>query len=329
MKRCLTATSISNTLLTRFVVTMMSCLLAGCAENDYFMQDMVQDAAPRTTGCSPDADTATDTSIKGALALARLSERRHQTDQARQLYRAAIERDPHNATPHHRLGVLCARAGKFREAEEHFAEAVHLAQDNPQLLSDIGYTYYLQHRLDEAESALRQAFELKPDDPAILNNLAMTVGEKGRYAESLALFQRAGNPQQAYANLAFVYTQRGEVAQAKAWYSRALTEDKTLRPAAEAMIQLARYEEPAGRSPSEQTHLASHEKRTESAARLPPVATPPQCLETHPGQKVARLSKPQMLNRPVSFNQPDPPMARLGQPLRLTGIPAPEYQTPK
>jgi tetratricopeptide (TPR) repeat protein len=120
---------------------------------------------------------------------------------------------------------------------------MRLAPTDAELLSDVGYSYYLQRRLDEAEKTLRRALELKPGDPKACNNLAIVCGETGRYQESLALFQQSGSDAEAYANLAFIYAQQGKLQQAKAAYDRALSLNPGLRPAAEAMVQLAQYGE--------------------------------------------------------------------------------------
>jgi len=176
------------------------------------------------------------------IALARLCERRGQPEQAERFYQAIIEKEPQNPLPYHRLAVMRARAGRFPEANEYFDKALALGQPNATLLSDAGYNLYLQGRAEEAEKLLRQAVELKPRDASTCNNLAILLSEKGAYGESLALFRRAGNEAQAHASLAFMLAQQGELEQARTHYSRALSLDPNLRPAAEAMVQLAGYE---------------------------------------------------------------------------------------
>ncbi len=283
----------------------LGILSAGCGEGRFWSRGPTADpfsAAVAHNGKEkdyhnlPPTSQSQDPTVKGPLSLARLSERRGQTDQAEHLYQMIIVRDPTNPVPHHRLAVLCAKQGKFADADEHFAEALRLSPPNPRLMSDIGYSHYIQHRLDDAQSILRHALELTPGDAAITNNLAIVLGEQGRYSESLALFRRVGNEQQAYANVAFVYSQRGDIAEAKAWYGRALSVDDTMRPAAEALIQLTRYEQ-----------------RDESPPPRGPVTAP---VAT---RAIASLPAPNV--RPVAFDQPDRPMIQLGRPMSLTGVP--------
>jgi hypothetical protein len=136
-----------------------------------------------------------------------------------------------------------AKQGRFEEANEYFDQALRLAPSDATLLSDAGYCYYLEHRLDEAEQTLRRALELRPNDPTICNNLGVLLGEQGRDRECLTMFRRTGTEAQAYANMAFVYAQRGDLEPAKASYGRALTLDQKLKPAAEALVQIAQHEQ--------------------------------------------------------------------------------------
>jgi Flp pilus assembly protein TadD len=176
--------------------------------------------------------------IESQFALARLCERRGENDDAAQIYNTLLEKIPNDPRPHHRLGVLAVQAGNFAKAEECFGKSQSLAPPTPELLSDIGYCYYLQHRLPEAEGALREALRLQPTHSAATNNLALVLGRQGRFQESMELFKRTGNEAEAYANLAYVLAQNGQLAQAKEMYLRALTLDNRMRAAAQAMLQV-------------------------------------------------------------------------------------------
>ena len=180
-------------------------------------------------------------SAKNPLALARLSERRNQPDQAERLYLEVIRQSPNNPIPYHRLAVLNARRGKFKEADPYFSRALALNPDNAELLGDAGYFCYLSSRPQDAERCLRRALELDPANRTYCNNLALVVGEQGRRDECLALFRRSNSENQAYANLAFVLAQRGEYQQALGVYNRVLTVDPQMQVAAEAMIELSKY----------------------------------------------------------------------------------------
>ena len=176
-------------------------------------------------------------SLESQFALGRLCERRGEQEQAERLYRAVLKKAPHDPRPYHRLGAMAVEKREFAQAEEHFRVALSVASPSADLLSDIGYCRYLQQQLKEAESTLNQALKLEPNHVAATNNLALVVGAEGRFDESLALFKRVNSEAKAYANLAYVLAQHGELQRSKEIYLRALTLDEKMRSGA-ALLQV-------------------------------------------------------------------------------------------
>ena len=176
--------------------------------------------------------------LEPALAMARLAERQGEPDEARRQYLRYMEKNPRHPLPHHRLGVMAAREAKYAEAEEHFRMAGRLAPPSAQLLSDMGYLYYLQDRLGEAENLLRQATTMEPANHNANNNLALVLGAKGNMSHSLSQFRRVNDEAHARANVAFLHSQRGDLEASRQEYLKALTLDKTLTTAARALLQV-------------------------------------------------------------------------------------------
>ena len=230
------------------------------------------------------------------LALARLYERRRQTEEAERLYLEVLRQSPNNPVPHHRLAVMYTRKGRFQEAEEHFNRALALKPDDPQLLNDLGYFYHLASRPKEAEQCLRRAVEIEPANRAYCNNLALVLADQGRREECLDLFRRAGSEKEARANYAFVLAQQGEYQQALNLYDRVLTEDQSMRAAADAMIelsQLASAKKPsrAAEPPTEESPAiaaSQHDPNREPPA--PALATGTPCAYTAPATASAPLT---------------------------------------
>jgi Flp pilus assembly protein TadD len=198
-------------------------------------------------------------SQEGPVSLARLVERSGQTEQAQRMYLTLIEKQPDNPLPYHRLGVMAAQEKKWRVAEQFFNQAYALNPSSTELLSDMGYFYYLQNRHQEAENILRQALALDADDKAANNNLGLVLGDQKRFDESFNVFRQAGTDAEARANLAFVLAQQGRYDQALETYSNALSLDRKLRPAAMAMLQLAQHrpKPAAGDPPTNSPQLAA------------------------------------------------------------------------
>jgi len=193
--------------------------------------------------------------MKNAFAVARLTERRGEPEQAVRIYQEIIERSPDTPVPYHRLGVIRADQGHFAEAEGYFSQAISLDPTNAELLADIGHFCYLSHLPDWAEEYLRRALEQDPHNPRATNNLAVVLGEQGRYEQSFALFCRNGSEAQAHTNIGYMYAQRGDLEKAAGHYSRALTLDGNMRPAAHALMKLAEYLPQGGPLPTTPGHI--------------------------------------------------------------------------
>ena len=189
-----------------------------------------------------------------ALAIARLTERQGDPGDAKRQYLRYIEKHPEHPVPHHRLGVMAAKEAKYEEAEARFTKAAQLSKPSAELLSDLGYLYYLQSRMPEAERLLRQASQLEPSNQTVHNNLALVLGAKGNFDESLRNFRRVNEEGQARANLAYSLSQNGQLDNARAEYLNALTLDNQLNNAAKALLQV---EEARKR---EQTAIGRHQE---------------------------------------------------------------------
>jgi Tfp pilus assembly protein PilF len=272
-------------------------------------------------GGAPEASPANvkpgDKMPRNPVALARLSERRGQTEQAERLYLEIIKKSPNNPAPYHRLAVLYAKRGKVKEAEENFSRALALKPDDPELLSDAGYFYYLASRPKEAEQSLRRALEIDPGNRKYCTNLALVVGEQGRREEAYTLFRRAGGAEtQATANLAFVLAQRGEYQEALNLYHRVLTEDTSMRVAADALIELSKFTPDKPRSP---TPAAPEESRTVVASNQgPALAT---VSEGRPVSAAGQFPPPPVEGHAVLATNQNSPNLGYSGPVPSTGVP--------
>jgi Flp pilus assembly protein TadD len=210
------------------------------------------------------------TKTEQRLAMARLSERRGEGDKARAIYDQILkDGSPEaKAEAHHRLGIIDAKNGKPEPAANHFRQAVAASPENAEILSDIGYFNYVQGNFADAEQKLRKAVELSPKNPAYKNNLALVLGRAGRFQDSYQMFRAAGGEASAANNVGYLYAQQGKVDEAEKQYSRALTVNARLRPAAEGLVQIARHKENVA--------------KMESGAAPAPVATKPRLQQ--PGE---------------------------------------------
>ncbi|OYW20102.1 MAG: hypothetical protein B7Z55_07775 [Planctomycetales bacterium 12-60-4] len=202
-------------------------------------------------------------------SFAQVTERDGNMHKAEKAYRELVEEKPKNADYRHRLGVVLVRQGKLDEGVEMLSKARDLKKDDVSLLNDLGYAQVLKGEFDAAEATLREALAVEAKNERTINNLALAVGYAGRTQEAYELFRQVQSESSARSNLAYVHSQRGDLASAVREYDRALSKDPTNRSAAEALVQLTEIQRdtdlPA--TPSRDVQLVSG--RRDLGARLP------------------------------------------------------------
>lgn len=197
-------------------------------------------------GCATVPDVLPFGSAKNAsvvgrqLSLARLSERHGQQGAAERIYQQVLAEDSDNAQALHRMGVIAAREDRLDDAMDLFNRAKLADPNNAALMADLGYAYYLKDELDQAEVELRASLEIDSQLGAAHNNLGLVLAQKGKWDESLREFRLAVEDGEAYANLAFMQSQMGELKLAEQNFHKALDLDPSLRNAAEGLVQLDR-----------------------------------------------------------------------------------------
>jgi hypothetical protein len=96
---------------------------------------------------------------------------RGQVAEARALYEQVLTQQPQHAEAHHRLAILADRDGRYVAAEHHYHAALRGKPDDADLLSDLGYSYFLQGRPGESEHYLQEAIRRDPHHPHARENL--------------------------------------------------------------------------------------------------------------------------------------------------------------
>src|SRR5439155_23442034 len=80
----------------------------------------------------------------------------HRPDEAIVQLRNTIEKDPHSALAHHRLGLALEAKGLYDEAGNEFATAQHLSGNGPLATASRAYVDVLCGRRAQGEAALQQ-----------------------------------------------------------------------------------------------------------------------------------------------------------------------------
>jgi Flp pilus assembly protein TadD len=131
---------------------------------------------------------------------------------------AAIERAQRPENPDWRLlsanGAILDQLGQPQEARELYRKALDLAPGEASVLSNLGMSYLLTNDLGAAETYLRKAVAQPGADSRVRQNLALVVGLQGRFEEAEKIASAELRPEEAQANIAYL---RKMLTQQNAW----------------------------------------------------------------------------------------------------------------
>ena len=150
--------------------------------------------------------------VVGGLALLSNHQSREYRDSLT-LYRVTLEKNPDCWLAHSNLAAELADApGKLPEALAHYAEALRLKPDNPEIHNSLGNTLVAAGRNDEANAQFGEAVRLDPRFIAARLNLANTLAkDPWRLPAALTHYAEAlrQNPESAEAHFSLAVTLAG------------------------------------------------------------------------------------------------------------------------
>jgi tetratricopeptide (TPR) repeat protein len=137
-----------------------------------------------------------------------------QVAEAQQYYGRVMQYRPDNAAANHGMAIIADQQQRYGEAEKFYLTALRGDPRNPDILGNLGYSYYLQNKLPESERYLRQALELRPNHKRSASHLASVYAKLGDYDRSLAMLRMSGSEAEAQTEIARLFPGRGGPGQA-------------------------------------------------------------------------------------------------------------------
>jgi tetratricopeptide (TPR) repeat protein len=141
------------------------------------------------------------------------------------LYKRTLQFSPFSSRVHNNLGLVYAKLGDNKAAEEEYLQAIKL---NPGLACayhnlgniyfSMGQNYYNSGQQDKYEQMLKKSILFAPDHIEAVNNLAAVYAQSGNIDQAIRMWNKCVeiNPdfEQAHFNLAVFYFQRKDYDQA-------------------------------------------------------------------------------------------------------------------
>jgi Flp pilus assembly protein TadD len=129
------------------------------------------------------------------------------------------------------LGLLYEEAHSLTAAESAFGSAVAANPESDSAHNNLGYSLFLQGRLEAAEVEFRKAVELMPASTTARNNLATILARRGDTQGALEQFLMTADAATAHNNLAVVLLEMGQYESSRKELVQALTIRRYFAPA--------------------------------------------------------------------------------------------------
>jgi len=150
---------------------------------------------------------------------------------------AALEAHPRETADYYSwLGILRDAGGAWTAGEPAHRKAVELAPARDGLHNNLGYNLLMQKKGEEAAAEFREALRLNPASQMARNNLGLALATSNTQ-QALASLQAASDPATAHNNLAAVWIEKGNYAEARKELAVALGYNRS-HPAALRNLEL-------------------------------------------------------------------------------------------
>jgi len=124
------------------------------------------------------------------------------------------------------LGILRDESSLWGLGEPAHRKAVELAPATAYLHNNLGYNLLMQKKNDEAAAEFREALKLDTRYELARNNLGLALANSNAAAQAVASWQSTSDPASAHNNLAVVWMEKGNYAEARKELELALSFDR-------------------------------------------------------------------------------------------------------
>ena len=128
-----------------------------------------------------------------------------QYEDARVVYHKALLLSPESPVVNHRLAIIADKQRLFSAADYHYQAATKARPQDPNLLSDHGYSYSLRGNDEQAEETLKKALRIDPKHKGAMANLGALYAHQNRYSDALAMFRAGATEEETQRYLAQLF----------------------------------------------------------------------------------------------------------------------------
>lgn len=120
------------------------------------------------------------------------------------------------------LGIVFDIQGKHEEARFFYGKASLIEQNNPEILNNIGYSFYMEDQLEKAQGYFLWAIKIDRDFYKGFFNYALTLARQKKYSESLSVFSKVMSLPEANNNTGYIAMRNGDYEKAEYFLNKAI-----------------------------------------------------------------------------------------------------------
>lgn len=191
-------------------------------------------------------------------AMAEMSQRSGNADQARSLYQKALALDPNDMNALLGAAHMEDRLGRLDVALPLYERAVNVSPGNASAMNDLALCLARKGELAAAQRVLEKAVQLDPQNTLYRNNIAKVLVEMNSTDQAVGHLSAVHPPAVAHYNMGVLLSQRGRHAEATRHLLIATAIDPSMGPAQQLLAELGVPATPpaAGRSVVQTARLA-------------------------------------------------------------------------
>ncbi len=160
-----------------------------------------------------------------------------QTGQAKGYLTVAVTNSNSSWKAHNGLGIIADLANNSTEAIAHYEAALAIEPNNPMLLNNLGYSYYLSGNNIKAKLFFNQALGYDNLYKRAIHNLALIEIKNGNFSTAVALFNRIMPAHESYNNIGYICMLNGQYDVADEYLRKAIDESPVYFPKAQENLK--------------------------------------------------------------------------------------------
>jgi len=217
--------------------------VAGCNQNKKSPEETSSSKYKLLSGSTSDKD-ATGNAPEPALnidtrfAAGRLAETQGRLDCAVVQYEQALRLKPNHVPSLYRLGIVQTKMKQFDPAAATWKRYIKATGDIASGYSNLGFCYEMAGDTANAEKAYKDGIQRDPQNVPCRTNYGLMLARNNRVPEAETQLNIVLKPDEVRYNLAAVYEQKGEMAQAKAELKKAIEINPNNREATSRLASL-------------------------------------------------------------------------------------------